>query len=261
LFPSECDGHWSNVEKRPLVSVIIASYNCEKTLEAAIRSVLDQSYNNRELILIDGDSNDATLDIIKAYGKAFSYWVSEPDKGVYDALNKGIAVARGEWLYFLGADDTFIDNEVLEYFFNRELIGKMMYGSVAWGATGRVYDGNFPKLKICWRNICQQAIFYRRELFERFGLFDTQYRFSADWVFNMRCFADRETQPLYLDRLVACYAVEGLSTRNVDPVFARRQAQLVHELFGRHALFCFKLFRLIDKAKNRLVRDGNCRRR
>src|SRR5882757_1386619 len=100
-----------------LVSVITVVYNGASTLEDTIRSVAGQTFRDFEFLIVDGGSKDATIDIIKKYPDTVTRWISEPDKGVYDAMNKGIRLAEGEWLYFLGSDDTFQDSGVLEGFF------------------------------------------------------------------------------------------------------------------------------------------------
>jgi len=93
--------------EHPLVSIIMVTWNAEKHFRQALESVLGQSYSNREVIIIDGGSSDSTLSIIKEYEDRIDYWISEPDKGIYDAMNKGILLARGDWIGFKNADDWF----------------------------------------------------------------------------------------------------------------------------------------------------------
>ena len=107
----------------PLISIITAVLNGDKTLERTIQSVIDQDYKNIEYIIIDGGSTDGTLDIIKKYDHAIDYWMSEPDEGIYDAFNKGIQISSGEWIYFLGADDYFVDQNVLNTTVHKLLAG------------------------------------------------------------------------------------------------------------------------------------------
>ncbi|MEI6611112.1 MAG: glycosyltransferase, partial [Deltaproteobacteria bacterium] len=98
----------------PSISIIVAVFNGVKTLQQCIDSVAQQSYANKELIIIDGGSKDGTLNLLKTNGKQISYWISEPDSGIYNAWNKGLVQAKGEWICFLGADDYFWDLQVLE---------------------------------------------------------------------------------------------------------------------------------------------------
>ena len=101
------------MERQPVFSIITVTYNAERWLERTILSVLSQSYPNIEYIIIDGGSTDGTVDIIKKYEERIAYWVSEPDKGIYDAMNKGIQKATGEWINFMNAGDVYAANDVL----------------------------------------------------------------------------------------------------------------------------------------------------
>ena len=106
----------------PLISVITVSYNAVSTIEDTILSVINQTYTNIEYIIIDGGSADGTVGIIEKYVDRISYWVSEPDKGIYDAMNKGLKVANGDWAIFMGSDDVFFNNKVIMLVIERILI-------------------------------------------------------------------------------------------------------------------------------------------
>ncbi len=224
--------------KQPLVSIIVATYNCGATIEETIRSVTEQEFPAKELIIIDGGSTDNTLDVIKNHDQMVDYWISEPDRGVYDAFNKGIDQARGTWLYFLGGDDRFADREVLQRIFSRPRRGKMIYGNVllegenSLRKTQRVYDGEFTKTKLCMRNICQQAIFYHHSLFNILGKFDLKYPVLADYAFNLRAFAALETEPHFVDITVAVFWKDGLSGQYTDRAFEQDRPALIKKLFG-----------------------------
>ena len=118
----------------PHISIITISYNAVKDIENTILSVLNQTYPNIEYIIIDGGSTDGTLDIIKKYQDKITYWVSEPDKGIYDAMNKGTLKATGEWLNFMNAGDTFYNEQVLENVFrdNNWENTDVIYGDVIY---------------------------------------------------------------------------------------------------------------------------------
>ncbi|HVI72661.1 MAG TPA: glycosyltransferase family 2 protein, partial [Pyrinomonadaceae bacterium] len=187
----------------PLVTVITVVFNGAKTLEQAILSVITRSYDNIEFIIIDGGSTDGTLDIIRKYEHAIDYWVSEPDKGTYDAMNKALDVALGERIYFLGCDDLLVNNlrDIAPLFRNRDVL---YYGDVYMIHRHRLYDGAFNGCKLVVRNICQQAIFYPRAVFEKYR-FDTRYQTLADYHLNMSCYADPNLSLTYVPELVAIY--------------------------------------------------------
>src|SRR5689334_2190715 len=98
----------------PTVSIIIPTYNSEVLLETALESILRQTYPYREIVIIDGGSTDRTVDVIKHYSRHVAYWVSEKDAGIYDAMNKGVEAATGDWLYFMGSDDQLYEADTLE---------------------------------------------------------------------------------------------------------------------------------------------------
>ena len=223
---------------QPKISIIIPCLNAESTIERAIKSAVGQTYENLELLVIDGGSIDASLEVLSSYQSSIATLLSEPDKGVYDAMNKGISNASGEWLFFLGADDELIDPAVLHSVFQLSNDSQLLYGDVILsgsgivGTHGQVYDGQFSKLKLCRKNICQQAIFYRKKLFDEIGLFDLDYPVLADWVFNIKAFSRRETKPLYINSPIAKYHAEGISNARSDPAADRDRARLIRRNFG-----------------------------
>ena len=214
----------------PRVSIIIATYNALDGLPFSLRSIAEQTYRNRELLIIDGGSSDGTLELIQNSDSKIDYWCSEPDDGIYDAFNKGIRNATGEWIYFLGAGDTFAERDVLQRVFSVPHTGKMLYGDVCLQRSRRRYGGEFSKVNLSLRNICQQGIFYSKDLFQSMGPFEKQYRVWADWAFNLHCFADPQTQPEYLDTVIAEYNEDGFSSSRVDAAFARNARELIRPL-------------------------------
>ena len=124
----------------PLISVITVSYNAVSTIEDTILSVINQTYTNIEYIIIDGGSADGTVGIIEKYVDRISYWVSEPDKGIYDAMNKGLKVANGDWAIFMGSDDVFFNNKVIMLVIERILIpDNIYYGNVILKTSHKLY--------------------------------------------------------------------------------------------------------------------------
>ncbi len=213
---------------RPLLTVITPVFNGDKGLESTIRSVLEQSHGNVEFVVVDGGSTDGTIDILRKYEGSIDYWVSESDTGIYDAMNKGIRLARGQWLLFLGSDDTLCESleEVARYLDNERTI---YYGDVYMTGSKRIYDGAFGAWKLSRRNICQQAIFYPRSLFE-YRLFDLSYPLLSDWEFNLRSYSDPHFRFQHIAVTVANYDdVNGKSSVGVDEQFVMDQGRIIRE--------------------------------
>nr|WP_321452386.1 glycosyltransferase family 2 protein [uncultured Carboxylicivirga sp.] len=204
------------------ISIIIPTYNCETVIQSAINSIIEQTFTNYELICIDGKSTDQTLKIIKenALKHTNISFVSEPDNGIYDAMNKGIQLAKGTYIYFLGADDRLYSNKTLELVYQQisQTGGDLIYGNVMVNNT--VYDGEFSYRKMFNKNICHQAIFYHKQIFSKY-LYNTHYKSLADWDFNLRCFANHLFKIKYFDQIIAYYNNDGFSISYDDTEFTR----------------------------------------
>lgn len=236
---SRLPAHPAN-RKGPMVSIITVVLNGNKTIQDTIRSVVGQTFDSFEYIIIDGVSTDGTIDTLIKNDNSLDYWVSEPDRGIYDVMNKGIDLALGEWIYFLGSDDTLYDENVLARVFSQPREGKLLYGNVLWGETGKTYDGFFSKDKLLTENICQQAIFYHKDLFCKIGKFDLYYPLLADYLFNMRAFATWHVKPYYIDTIIARYSTSGISSTKGDPVFVSDREFLIQKIFGFRYYYLFK---------------------
>ena len=208
----------------PIFSIITVTYNAGKVLEDTILSVISQTYRNVEYIIVDGASKDNTLEIIGKYSKYISKMVSEPDKGLYDAMNKGIRMATGDYLCFLNAGDKFHDKETLQQI--AETLKNKDLPDVIYGETAIVDEvGNFLHMRrlstpehLNWRSfkqgmlVCHQAFLAKRELTLKHP-YDMHYRFSADFDWCIRIM--KEAKCLHNTRLTLVdYLNEGMTTRN-----------------------------------------------
>lgn len=211
------------VKMNPYFSIIIPSFNSESTLDIALRSIVKQTFKTFEIVMIDGQSTDATLDIAKRYQKEFSSIIirSEEDKGIYDAMNKAIGVAKGEWLYFMGSDDSFFNCDVLKLIVDSEKLSNydIVYGDVTSPRFNGIYDGPFSPDKIAFKNICHQSIFIKHTVFNKIGNFNLRYTFHADYDHNLRWFFNRRIKHSYLNIIIANYADGGFSSHNFDYKF------------------------------------------
>lgn len=204
----------------PKITVVTVCYNAEAEIEATMRSVLNQSYGNLEYILVDGLSKDNTLAIIKRvsteYPSAKITILSEPDKGIFDAMNKGIDLATGDWINFMNVGDVFADKDAIRDFFRIADIGSpndIIYGdTILKYPFGYYYKDCKPKNEknITW---CHQSIFARVSLMKRMH-FNIRYKFNADHNFIVQ--SQRQGSRLvYFPRVVSCYKdYDGYSTVN-----------------------------------------------
>lgn len=206
---------------KPLLSIIIPSYNTSAFISQCIRSISEQSEKDYEVWIIDGLSTDDTIGIVEEFSakNSFIHFVSEKDEGIYDAMNKGIGLATGEWLLFLGSDDQLYDSHVLKNISAvlENSVAGLVYGNVmvvgdaVWAHDGDIYDGPFTVEKLFIKNICHQSIFYRRIFFNKLGNFNTRYKIAADWDLNHRFFAQGDIQ--FTDQIISKFFAGGESSQ------------------------------------------------
>jgi glycosyltransferase involved in cell wall biosynthesis len=211
----------------PKVSVITVVYNAEATILQTINSVLTQTYSNFEYIIIDGKSTDGTTEKIKKIETKLAYWISEKDGGIYDAMNKGIQVSKGEWVIFLGADDIFFNNGVLSDIFTNNKLDSVdfLYGDVILKTKQKIFGGRRTYDQLISLNINHQSIFYSKTLFERLGLFNLKYKILADYEFNLRIFRDQLIVKKYVAGVITLYYDKGRSNQVIDGNFYEDQLQ------------------------------------
>lgn len=227
------------------VSVIIVTFNAAQTLQATLDSVYKQKYPNIEIVIIDGKSTDGTVDIIKANADKIGYWVSEPDKGIYDAMNKALKHITGKWVYFSGADDTLLD-DFSKLCYELEVPGAFYYGSVL--SRGMKCSGLVSEYYQAKIGIYHQAIIYSAAIFKKYQ-FDTKYRISADYALNMKCWKDKTIPFIFKDYIIADFNHIGVSSSGPDDVFWNDKASLIRENFGNRIWMRYLFRRLKEKLK------------
>jgi glycosyltransferase involved in cell wall biosynthesis len=211
----------------PYISIIIPTYNSEKTLSKCLHSIIDQSFSAFEILIIDNRSVDSTLEIAKSYNDERINFLSEEDAGIYSAMNKGIKKASGQWLYFMGSDDVLFDNDVLRDIHSSTLHnGKtdVIYGNVFLKGAKKLYDGQTSLFKLMHeRNICHQAVFYHTSVFSKLGSYNERYKLLADWDFNIRCFQHPDLIIVFVDRIICLFNDAGKSSnyKAIDYEFTR----------------------------------------
>lgn len=194
----------NKMTSKPLISVIVAVYNGAKTLQHCIDSVSDQTYLNKELIIIDGGSTDGTIEIISSNQDKLTYWESEPDNGIYHAWNKALGQSKGDWILFLGSDDYLWKNSVFEEIMPHLVKAESQSMRMVYGQVARVTEDD----EICcldgdsweytWRGIiidgigsfAHQGMFHHRSLFELYGKFDESFKIAGDYELLIRAFKE-----------------------------------------------------------------------
>lgn len=207
----------------PVFSIIIPTFNSGSTLSVALDSVFNQTFTDLEVLIMDGLSSDDTIKIVKNYKKKFNNIIiySEKDEGIYDAMNKGTDLALGEWLCFLGSDDSLYESTTLEQFLNNKQIenNEIVYGNVYSEYFNGSYDGMFTYSKLLNQNICHQAIFFRRSIFSKIGKYNLKYKAYADWHHNINWFFSSKISYTYIDQIIANFTYGGFSATYNDKAF------------------------------------------
>lgn len=204
------------------ISLVTVCFNSMETIGQALQSVASQTWPYVEHIVVDGASTDQTMAVVRRYESKLAHVVSERDRGVYDAMNKGIALATGDAIAFLNADDYYAHNQVLErvatVMTDENL--DVLYGDVEYFNPGksstvvrRYNSSKFQPARIGWGWMpAHPALFVRRKLFERYGVFDPDYRIAGDFEFIARIFQDHDLRHRYLPETLVRMQTGGIST-------------------------------------------------
>jgi glycosyltransferase involved in cell wall biosynthesis len=229
--------------KTPLISVITSTYNSAELLPRVARSIRDQSYSNIEWIIVDGDSNDSTLDEIQNNEDVIDYWVSDIDNGIYDAWNKGVSFANGDWVAFLGSDDAYYPDAIEEYVryifdHNKEELDYISSRVELVGSDGSVIQilgsawdwQEFKKVM----NVAHVGSLHHRRIFQNYGLFDESYKITADYELLLR--ARSNLRAGFLDSVTARMQAGGVSTEMLPAFVEAKRAK--HETGGRAKVLC-----------------------
>ncbi|MDR1884365.1 MAG: glycosyltransferase [Prevotella sp.] len=205
------------------ISIITVSYNAANVIEKTIQSVINQTYTNIEYIIIDGGSTDGTVDIIKKYEGKLAYWISEPDKGIYDAMNKGIEIATGEWINFMNAGDGFNNATVLKKISDKNYFQSKDF-QVLYGDAIVVCSDSSKRLIKAGRNLKEQwkgPIFRHGAMFVRTSIhkknqfkLDSQFKICADFDLIYNLFLSSYSFS-YVDEIIMYFERDGVSNSRV----------------------------------------------
>jgi glycosyltransferase involved in cell wall biosynthesis len=204
-----------SLSNKPLITVITVVFNDEKNLEKTIKSIINQTYKNIEYIIVDGGSTDQTLEIIHKYEDRIDYWITENDKGIYDAMNKGVSLARGEWINFMNSGDIFFDKETIAKInFDRDKNINVLYGDAETEYTGfsKIYKaGNLRDLPYSMQFSHQSAFF--RTAYHQQNLFTLKYKFASDFYLILQLFINNPDSFAEVPIVISSVSVGGISDK------------------------------------------------
>ena len=252
------------------ISIITSTYNSEKTVKDTLDSILNQTYKDIELLIVDGKSKDNTLEIVRRYEKMFQgklRYISEPDKGIYDAMNKGIRMATGDVVGILNSDDLYMDNKVLEDIanaFNQNNVDAI-YGNLIFveehdtNKVVRTWKGSqyYPESFLNGWHPAHPTFYVRREVYEKYGVFDISFNVSADFELMLRFIEKHRISNLYMDRTLIRMRMGGESTGSIGKIITGNKNVLrAFEKNGFKVSVFYPVKRLLPKAidmiKNKL---------
>ena len=228
----------------PLITVIVAVFNGAKTMEQCIESIINQTYQNKEIIIIDGGSTDGTIELLKSNNKKITYWSSEKDKGIYNAWNKGLLQSKGDWICFLGADDYFWNAQVLENMATQLAMIPSNIHVVYSQIMLLNIDGDslypigepWEKIKYQFKQVMcipHQGVMHRSKLFEKNGNFDESFQIAGDYEFLMRELKTGDA--VFVPNLITSGMRQGgISSNPANTLSTMREFRLAQRMHGQH---------------------------
>lgn len=220
---------------KKIYSIIIPTFNCSELLEKTLESIICQEKDLYECIIVDGSSTDNTLKIIRKYKNMYLdniKYISEPDKGIYDAMNKGVDLAQGEYLYFIGAGDLLFEDclSSLKKHLNYTL--EIVYGNVCFSDNNVICGRKYNKKNLSILLMSHQSVFYKKQVFNLVGKYNLKYRVIADNDLNIRIFGEDRIKKQYCNINIARYLEGGFSENNKDPIFFRDYKEIINNNLG-----------------------------
>ena len=212
---------------RMLISLITVCFNSVKTIDRTIQSVLTQTYKNIQYIVIDGQSTDGTREIIESYKKNIDVIISEPDDGIYDAMNKGLGLANGRIIGLLNSDDYFVHNDIIKNVVDTFMVNSVdaVHGKLIVEKSGKILRNcvskqNVRQLFFRGRHPHHPTIFLKKSIYDRFGNFDVRYGTAADYELMLRLFVVKNIASFYLDEYVVIMSAGGASQHGIKAILA-----------------------------------------
>lgn len=241
--------------EKPSISIVTVVFNGEKYIEKTIKNVLNQTYKNIRYIIIDGGSTDNTINIIKKYEQKLYYWISEQDKGIYDAMNKAIKRCDTEWINFMNAGDVFYSDETIEILFRNQIENQIdiIYGDlkIDYGSFQRIEDAK--SLSLFWKGMSfsHQSCFIKAS-FHKNNLYSLNYKIAGDFEFFYTAYI-KNKEFKYIPGVVSIMDVQGLSDSNrFKSIFQRHL--IVNRLDFKIKYNIYYMFLYFDQCFRKLLK-------
>lgn len=236
------------------LSIITVNFNNCDGLQKTINSVVSQTFRDFEWIVIDGGSTDGSKELIGQYADHFAYWVSEPDKGIYNAMNKGVRMAKGEYLQFLNSGDWLVDEKVLERCFVHSFSADIAYGNLnlvySNGDKEKVVFPEHLTLRFLYHeSLGHGASFIKRDLFEH-EQYEENYRIVSDWSFYVKMMLENRSFE-FINEDIICFDLNGVSMTN-EALGKQERDQVITQLFPKTLIEDYKL---MDEMEIQLNQD------
>ena len=219
----------------PLISIITINYNDKVGLERTLKSVTNQTYKNVEYIVIDGDSTDGSKELIEHYNDKINYWISEPDKGIYNAMNKGILKAKGQYLLFINSGDEFFSEAVLNENFKFVNTYDLIYFNINVVGEQESFIKKYPP-KITFSYLYHDtlphpATFIKKELFDKIGFYDENLNIVSDWKWFIIALGKYNATYQHYDSVLSTFYFDGISSKkeNIEKLLKERTLVLNNE--------------------------------
>lgn len=238
------------------ISVITVCLNAGHLLKKTIESVLEQTYSELEYIIVDGASSDDTKAVVCEYSARIQKFISEPDEGLYDAMNKGVSLSGGDLIIFLNAGDFFVSKDSVNSYINKMKLSEadLFFGRIVWSDARNhvICLSDHAASKFTWdlkeSNFPHPATIYKRSLFETIGKFNLTFSIAADYEWNVRALVAKKVRFQYIDIIVTVFYADGISSRQEFAGRHQEEIETVNRIYFRPQ----HLYRTLAKNKRLL---------
>ncbi|MES2838618.1 MAG: glycosyltransferase family 2 protein [Bacteroidota bacterium] len=242
------------------ISIVTVCYNSEKHIKSAIESVINQTYPNIEYIIVDGGSKDKTIDIIKSYGNKITKFISEPDKGIYDAMNKGLKMATGDYLAIINSDDFYINNTAIEDVVNElekqntdSIFADLIYVNEENPDTEVRYWKQKPFVKNSFKTGWHPAhptFIVKNEVYKKYGYFNLDFKLAADFELMLRFLEKYQISSCYLPKAIIKMRLGGATNKNLKNIYNQNiECYKAFKVNDISVSILYPVFRLLPKIK------------